>query len=84
MTGIFEDSSKVAELQCPDEDGNTACDVMDMNFPLEESLIPPLMELIVKELSGHAYQPADDENNATDDLDRLANYIARNMKERRG
>ena len=84
MTGIFEDSSKVAELQCPDEEGNTACDVMDMNFPLEESLIPPLMELIVKELSGHAYQPADDENNATDDLDRLANYIARNMKERRG
>ena len=83
MTGIFEDSSKVAELQCPDEDGNTACDVMDMNFPLEESLIPPLMELIVKELSGHAYQPADEENNAADDLDKLANYIARNMKERR-
>lgn len=83
VTGIFEDSSKVAELQCPDEEGNTACDVMDMNFPLEESLIPPLIELIVKELSGHAYQPADDENNATDDLDRLASYIARNMKERR-
>ena len=83
VTGIFEDSSKAAELQCS-ENENTTCDVLDATFPLEESLIPPMIELIVKELSGHAYQPADSENNANDDLDRLANYIARNMKERRG
>ena len=83
VTGIFEDSSKAAELQCPDTSGEKPCDVMDMEFPIEEALIPPMIELIVKELSGHAYQPADNENNATDDLDRLASYIARNMKERR-
>lgn len=84
VTGIFEDSSKAAELQCPDASGEKPCDVMDMEFPIEEALIPPMIELIVKELSGHVYQPADNENNATDDLDRLASYIARNMKERRG
>lgn len=84
VTGIFEDSSKAAELQCPDASGEKPCDVMDMEFPIEEALIPPMIELIVKELSGHAYQPADNENNATDDLDRLANYIARNLRERRG
>lgn len=84
VTGIFEDSSKAAELQCPDVNGGKPCDVMNMEFPIEEALIPPMIELIVKELSGHAYQPADNENNATDDLDRLANYIARNLKERRG
>ena len=83
VTGIFEDSSKAAELQCPDASGEKPCDVMDMEFPIEEALIPPMIELIVKELSGHAYQPADNENNATDDLDKLASYIARNMKERR-
>ena len=83
VTGIFEDSSKAAELQCPDASGEKPCDVMDMEFPIEEALIPPMIELIVKELSGYVYQPADNENNATDDLDRLANYIARNMKERR-
>lgn len=81
VTGIFEDSSKAAELQCPDASGEKPCDVMDMEFPIEEALIPPMIELIVKELSGHVYQPADNENNATDDLDRLASYIARNMKE---
>lgn len=83
VTGIFEDSSKAVELQCPNSSGEKPCDVMDMEFPIEEALIPSMIELIVKELSGHAYQPADNENNATDDLDRLANYIARNMKERR-
>lgn len=83
VTGIFEDSSKAAELQCS-ENENTTCEVLDATFPLEEALIPPMIELIVKELSGHAYQPADGENNANDDLDRLASYIARNMKERRG
>lgn len=84
VIGIFEDSSQVAELQCPDEGGETTCDLMDMEFPIEASLVPPLVELIVKELSGKVYEPEDDTNNATDDLNRLANYIARNMKERRG
>lgn len=83
VTGIFEDSSKVAELQCPDAEGNKPCDVMDMDFPIEEALIPPMLELIVKELSGSIYNPADQENNASDDLSKLASYIARNLKERR-
>lgn len=84
VTGIFQDSSKAAELQCPDADGNTACDVLDMEFPIEEALIPPMVELIVKELLGKVYQPADEGNNARDDLDNLAAYIARHLKDRLG
>ena len=79
VTGIFEDSSKVAELQCPDEEGNTTCDLMDMNFPLEESLVPPLIELIVKELGAQKYQAEDKENNANDDLSTLASYIRQQL-----
>lgn len=75
VTGIFEDSSKAAELQCPDADGNTTCDIMDMTFPLEEALIPPMTELIVKELGGQKYQAEDKENNANDDLANIAAYI---------
>ena len=84
LTGIFEDSSKAAELQCPGADGSKPCDVMDMDFPLEEALIPPMLELIVKDLAGPLYSPTDSENNASDDLSKLASYIARNLKERRG
>lgn len=82
VTGIFEDSAKAAELACAGE-GDNACDVLDKELPLEEALIPPLLELIMKELGGAKYQAADQQNNASDDLDKLANYIARNLKERR-
>ena len=84
VTGIFQDSSKAAELQCPDADGTTTCDMLDMQFPIEEALIPPMVELIAKELLGKVYQPADEANNARDDLDNLAAYIAKHLKDRLG
>ena len=80
MTGIFEDAAKASELECD----NNECDVFDREFPLEESLVQPLVELIVKDLSNSLYQPADNENNDNDDLSKLANYISRNLRERRG
>lgn len=72
VTGIFENSSKAVEFQCSE---NKACDVMDMEFPLEEALVPPMIELVVKELGGQKYQSEDKENNASDDLSNLAAYI---------
>lgn len=67
MTGIFEDTKRASELQC-DEDGEKKCDILDMEFPIEDALVPPLIELCVKELSGSIYRPEDDKNNASDDL----------------
>ena len=68
MTGIFEDTLAASELQCPDENGDTVCDVLDREFPIEGALIPPMIELVVKELSGAEYKPEDKENNSDDDL----------------
>lgn len=81
VTGLFEDAAKAAELECNSSD---KCDIMDKDFPIEESLVQPLLEIIVKELSNYLYQPADNENNDNDDLSKLANYISRNLRERRG
>ena len=50
-----------------------------MDFPLEESLVPPLIELIVKELGVQKYQAEDKENNANDDLSTLASYIRQQL-----
>lgn len=72
LTGIFEDSAKASELECPDSLGNNICDILDKSFPIEDSLIPPLIELIVKELSGVLYKPKDDVNNAEDDLSNVS------------
>ena len=68
ITGIFEDTLAASELQCPDESGDTVCDVLDREFPIENALIPPLIQLVVEELTKAEYKPEDKENNSDDDL----------------
>lgn len=77
LTGIFEDSAKASELSCEGDD--TQCDVMDRTYPLEEALIPPVLELIVKELGGQRYQAEDKQNNASDDLSQIAQYVRQQL-----
>ena len=72
MTGIFEDTLAASELQCPDENGNIVCDVLDREFPIENALIPPLIQLVVEELTKAEYKPEDKENNSDDDLSEVA------------
>lgn len=72
FSGVFEDSAKASELACNDADKSTECDPLDNRYPLEEALIPLVIELTVKELSGAAYKPEDEANNAKDDLSGLA------------
>ena len=79
MTGIFEDTDKAAELECPSEEGEV-CDIMDKKFPLEEGLVASVIELTVKYLNGAAYKPEDSTNNAADDLSDIMTFIRRNMK----
>ena len=88
FTGIFEDIETASELLCSnqeednnqEENNNQSCDILDRDFPIEEGLVPQLIELSVKELLGSAYRPADEENNANDDLADIANFIRRNSK----
>ena len=72
VTGIFEDPQAASELQCPDEDGNTVCDILDREFPIETSLVPPMIELVVKELLGAEYRPEDSNNDSKDGLSEVA------------
>ena len=67
FTAIFQDSLKASELQCPC-DSSSMCDPIDRVFPIEDALVPPLIELTVKELSGAIYRPDDEENDAKDNL----------------
>lgn len=68
LSAVFEDFDAVADLLC-DSDGNPAsCDVLDMEFPIRDYLVPTLIELVVKELSGLKYQPQDVKNDAKDNL----------------
>lgn len=77
MTGIFEDALKASELECSD---TKECNPLDRIFPLEEGLIPTVIELVVKDLLGANYRPKDDENNSKDDIADMATFLQRNTK----
>lgn len=68
FTAIFEDANEVSNFTCDGDEG-AACDLMDRIFPIEEALVPPLIELVVNELRKAEYAPSDENNNADDDLD---------------
>ena len=72
MNAIFEDVDEAASLLCDSDGGSQSCDYMDMEFPIRDYLVPLLIELVVKEVSGAKYQPADTRNNSADDLPRMA------------
>lgn len=55
-------------------------DLLEEDFPIEESIVPNLIQSVVKELLGAAYRPKDSMNNASDDLSNMMAFIRRNMK----
>lgn len=65
IKGVFENAEDV-KSDC-DSSTNT-CDILDAEFPLEEALVPLLIQAIVKELGGSIYLPEDTKNNSKDDL----------------
>ena len=79
VSAIFEYTDYAAKLSCGSTDDN--CDIMDKEFPLEEALIPIVLESVVKALTGAIFQPKDYKNNAADDLSDLNNFVRNNMKQ---
>ena len=67
MSAIFEDMDEAAGLLCDSDGESQSCDVLDMEFPIRDYLVPPLIELVVKELTGSFLRKPDETNNARDD-----------------
>ena len=68
MSAVFEDFDAASDLLCDAEGDDTSCDVLEAEFPIREYLVPPLLEMVVKVLSGVSYKPEDVRNNAKDNL----------------
>lgn len=71
MSALFEDYDEASELPCDTEGESKPCDVLDESFPIRDYLVPTLIELVVKELTGAVYKPQDEHNNASDDLSKI-------------
>lgn len=83
VTGIFEDPEEAEKYSCDSQSGDPSeseCDIMDREFPIEDSLSILLIQAVVKELAAPVQAPKDDTNNASDDMSELAYFIRKNMK----
>lgn len=67
FNAIFEDAKEASELACPEENG-AICKLEDKEFPIEDSLVPVLISLVVQELAGPRDANKDEDNNAEDNL----------------
>lgn len=72
ITTIFQDPDEVAT--------DTDEDILDTTFPIDDKLVPKLIEHCLRFILGMAYRPRDDKNNANDDLSTIASFIRQNMK----
>ena len=68
LSAIFEDFDEAADYLCDSEGNDASCDVLDMEFPIREYLVPQLIDYVVRELTNSVYKPEDKKNNADDDL----------------
>lgn len=68
VVGVFEDIDKAAKLSCESQQEGANCDTDNQTFPLEEALIPPMIQLVVQELTGSIYRPKDEVNDSADGL----------------
>lgn len=66
--GVFANPEEAAAISCETSGEDGGCEMMDQTFPLEESMIPACIEMVVQELSGARFAPQDRKNNAKDDL----------------
>ena len=79
LKGVFEDPIEAYKLSC-DCSSKNMCDYLDLTLPLEDGLVPKLLELIVQFITTGIYKPEDTENNAKDDLSSMMQFIRSNMK----
>lgn len=74
LDAVFQDAKGAYEISC---DKNDNCDILDSEFPMEESMVDPLVQMIVQELGGQRYMPKDEVNNAQDDMSGMQNVNRR-------
>lgn len=68
ITAILEDPREIINFL---EESQIPKNIIDLEFPIEEALIPTLTELVIKEIGLANYLPGDQLNNAKDDLEGL-------------
>ena len=77
LRGVFENWQQAYIMQNDVEE-----DEMLREFPLEDTLVPDLIALVVKDVLGVAWRPGDKTNDGDDSLSDIATFVRQNMKKK--
>lgn len=77
LRGVFENWQQAYVMQNDVEE-----DEMLREFPLEDTLVPDLIALVVKDVLGVAWRPGDKTNDGDDSLSDIATFVRQNMKKK--
>lgn len=80
ISSVFEDPLKVYEYNYSQGFCNCdsqPCDPLDIEVPVQEDLIPQIIELCVRDLGRMIYNPEDKVNNSTDDQSDIQMRVAK-------
>lgn len=80
LSAVFEDFEEASNLSCDEEGNQDDCDIMEKEFPLENYLVPALINNVVKQLLGSKYIPKDSSNDANDTLSDIYAFLKRHLK----
>lgn len=85
ITSLFGSPKDAALFSCNNAtcriDG-ADCDILNKEFPIESELIYQLIEIVVTKLAQAIYKPADPQNNSTDDMASIQQFIRNAMKDK--
>lgn len=85
ITSLFGSPKDAALFSC---NGTTCkidkadCNILNKVFPIEAELIYQLVEIVTTKLAQAIYKPADPQNNSTDDMASIQQFIRNAMKDK--
>ena len=80
LSAVFEDFEEASNLSCDEEGNQDDCNIMEREFPMESSLVPALINNVVKQLLGSRYIPRDSSNDANDTLSDIYAFLKKHLK----
>lgn len=85
ITSLFGSPREAALFRCNSKSCPTEgcdCDILEKDFPIEGELIYQLIEIVTTKLAAAIYKPADPQNNSTDDMASIQQFIRNAMKDK--
>jgi|GEM_PF-4021396 len=71
VIGLFEDPLEVMKPEYHCGETSECIDPLDIVIPIEEAMIPAIMEMVLKDLVPAVYKPEDIVNDAKDGLSEI-------------